>query len=132
MTRFLLPLLLALCLSAADEPPHLTAAQYTRAESVYWKVMARCCIRKPGALKIHLQIERAVAEGKTDQAIIADFTRRFGGGPVQFDNPDNPSDGGWRDSVYRSAEWAVLPGIGLTLWGFQTLVRKRWTARRLR
>jgi hypothetical protein len=125
MTRLLLAIVLALCtscISVADEAPHLTAAQYIRAESVYWKVMARCCIRKPGALKIHLQIERSVAEGKTDEAILEDFSRRFGGGPVQFDNP--PGDDA-RDSVSQSAAWGLVPGVGLTLlvgyWG----VRRR-------
>lgn len=79
-----------------DNPsPKLTAEQYTRADDLYWKVMARCCIRKPGAAKIHQQIERQVFEGKSDAAILADFSARYGGGPVNLDHAARDSDADW-------------------------------------
>jgi hypothetical protein len=78
---------------AEDDSVRLTAEQYTRAEELYWKVIARCCIRKPGALKIHRQIERDVARGDSDGAILADFYRRFGGGQLHLEDtpPEQPN-----------------------------------------
>ncbi len=78
---------------AAAAQPHLSAAQYRRAEDLYWKVMAHCCIRKPGALKIHQQIEMEVADGWQDREILADFSRRFGG-PVNLEQAPSESGGG--------------------------------------
>jgi cytochrome c-type biogenesis protein CcmH/NrfF len=128
--RFLPIVVLAGCSfvsAAADDAPPLSAAQYTRAESLYWKVMARCCIRKPGALKIHQQIERAVAEGKTDEKILGDFTRRFGGGPVQLDDSSTADSEG---SVSQVVEWSALPAVGIALC-CGVILRRRLSGRRL-
>ena len=67
--KTLLPLSLALILlsiARAADPPPLTAGQYTRAENLYWQVMARCCLRKPGALQVHQDIEAMVAKGRSE------------------------------------------------------------------
>jgi hypothetical protein len=114
--------------ATGDVPPKLTAEQYTHAEDLYWKVMARCCIRKPGAAGIHQQIERQVAEGRSDSAILADFARRYGGGPVNLDRQPAPGTGGWM----------ILPALGAALVATGVLVkwgRKGWgkgSPRRLR
>ena len=89
-------------------PPQLSASQYRRAEDLYWKVMARCCIRKPGALKIHQQIEGQVAAGQSDEAILADFSKRFGGGPVNLDRIP-------RESTDLNSNWLLAPPAGIGL-----------------
>jgi hypothetical protein len=69
MRTIVLLLLAGLCggIRAADPPP-LTAGQYTRAENLYWQVMARCCLRKPDALQVHQDIEAMVAKGRSECA----------------------------------------------------------------
>jgi len=61
----------------------LSAQQYTRADDIYRKVLAQCCLRKSGALKIHAEIEQRIAAGETDETILVDLSHRLGGGPVQ-------------------------------------------------
>lgn len=79
----------------AAGPPPLTAEQYTRAENLYWKVTARCCLRKPGALKVHQDIEAMVAKGQSDREILAVLASRLGG--LQQVLPDVPPqrESGW-------------------------------------
>jgi cytochrome c-type biogenesis protein CcmH/NrfF len=85
-------------------PVQLTAEQYTHAEDLYWKVMQRCCIRKPGSAKIHHEIEKMVLDGRPDQAILADFSRRYGG-QVNLDRVpvDSPKSG---------SDWMLVPAAG--------------------
>jgi protein SCO1/2 len=91
----------------AGEPSKpLSAAQYMRAEQIYWQVMARCCIRKPGALQVHREIERRVAGGQSDQAILAEFARGFGRQPIRFDQAQQPAEG--RVWIIASAGSAIL------------------------
>ena len=68
----------------------LSAQQYTRADDIYRKVLAQCCLRKSGALKIHAELEQRIAAGETDETILVDLSRRLGGGPVQTDEPISP------------------------------------------
>lgn len=82
----------------------LTAEQYTHAEDLYWKVMQRCCIRKPGSAKIHHEIEKMVFEGRSDKDILADFSSRYGG-QVNLDRV--PVDSG-----RPGADWMLLPAAG--------------------
>ena len=87
MMRLWLKLVL-LILSAAGllaAATRLSAQQYRRAEDIYQKVIAQCCVRKSGALKLHTEIEQRIAAGETDETVLVDLSRRLGGGPRQFD-----------------------------------------------
>jgi len=97
-------------------PVPLTAEQYTHAEDLYWKVMQRCCIRKPGSAKIHLEIEKMVYDGRSDKDILADFSRRYGG-KVNLD----------RVPVARpNADWMLLPAaVTAALFGLLLLRNRR-------
>ena len=104
----------------AGAAPRLSAAQYNRAEDLYRKVMARCCVRKPGAAKIHQQIEREVAEGWSDRNIVADFARRFGG-PVNLEQAPSESGGG------KSRGWLIVPTLcAAMVAGWAIARRGRW------
>jgi hypothetical protein len=75
-----------------DEIRPLSAADYLRAERIYPRVMAACCLRKPGALKLRQEIDVRIANGEPDRAILTDLSRRFGGQAARFDEAqDNTS-----------------------------------------
>jgi hypothetical protein len=93
------------CGIRAAEPPALTAEQYTRAENLYWKVTARCCLRKPGALKVHQDIEAMIAKGRSDREILAVLASRLGG--LRQVLPDDPPP--------KEARWGFAAAGGVVL-----------------
>ncbi|MDE3194926.1 MAG: hypothetical protein KGN84_01175 [Acidobacteriota bacterium] len=119
--RFGLMCLLLSAAARADEHA-LTAEQYTRADRLYGRAVAQCCLRKAAAVKLHKEIEQRVANGEGDTTILRDLRSRYGGPAIRFDEEDTQG-GNW-----LSYGW--LAAAGLLLGGWFGRGRVRGTFRR--
>jgi cytochrome c-type biogenesis protein CcmH/NrfF len=123
---FRAPMLAAVCLAAAAIPcpgAGLTESQQKRVAALEGKLLAPCCYQEPVgrhqsevALRMRLEIQRLVEEGKTEAEIIDGYVQQYGS-KVVADYAPTP---GWAQYV----PWLLaLSGAAVLAWWIHRMVR---------